>query len=135
MLMLGLLAAGCKTTTIQSRKAERGSAYANLSPEFQSLVDQGRIKVAMPMDAVYIAWGKPAQILQGESAEGPLITWIYLGTTWDEVHYWGWRPYYSRYGYWSDPYLERDYISRNYVRAEVVFQNSVVKSWRSLPKL
>jgi hypothetical protein len=134
ILMLSLFVAGCKTTTVQTRKAERSSAYTNLPPEFQSQVDQGRIKVGMPMDAVYIAWGKPSQILQGESSEGPLTTWLYHGITYEEFRYWNWRPYYSRYGYWSDPYLERDYVPRTYVRAEVVFQNGKVKSWSSLPR-
>jgi hypothetical protein len=32
------------------------------------------------MDAVYIAWGKPSQVLQGESSQGSTITWLYTGT-------------------------------------------------------
>jgi hypothetical protein len=135
LLLCAFLFSGCKTATVETRKQERSSAYAQLSPEFKSLVDQGRIKVGMPPDAVYIAWGKPSQILQGESSEGSVTTWLYHGTTYEEYRYWGYRPYYYRGpGYWSEPYLERDYVPRSYVQAEVIFQNGVVKSWRSLPR-
>jgi hypothetical protein len=135
LLICALIFSGCKTTTVETRKQERSTLYSQLSPEFKSLVDQGRIKVGMPADAVYIAWGKPSQVLQSESSEGSVTTWLYHGTTYEEYRYWGYRPYsYRGPYYWSEPYLERDYIPRSYVQAEVVFQNGVVKSWRSLPR-
>ena len=133
LLVLGLLVCGCKTTSVQTRKQERSSTFSQLSPEFKSLVDQGRIKVGMPVDAVYIAWGKPSQVLIGESPQGSLTTWLYHGTTYEEYRYWGYRPFYSAY-YWSEPYLDREYVPRTYVRAQVDFENGVVKSWRSLPR-
>src|SRR2546423_13768132 len=121
LLVVGLLVSGCKTTNVQTRKQERATAYAELSPDFKALVDQGRIKIGMPMDAVYIAWGKPSQVVEGETAQGRTTTWLYHGTTYDEVRYWGYRPwtYYRWEPYWESPTLERDYIPRDYVRAEV----------------
>src|SRR5882672_11296954 len=89
ILMLGLLACGCATTTVETRKQERSGSYSQLTPEFKSLIDQGRIKVGMPMDSVYIAWGKPSQVLEGESSEGRQTTWLYHGTTYEEFRYWG----------------------------------------------
>jgi len=134
LLVIALVFCGCATTTVQTRKQERAALYSELSPEFQSLVDQGRIKVGMPMDAVYIAWGKPSQVLEGESAQGKTTTWIYQGTAYEEYRYWGYGPFASRWDYWEPPYLQRDYIPRHYVEAEVVFENGLVKSWRSLPR-
>ena len=133
--LLALVFAGCaSTSTIQTRKQERSAAYSSLAPEFKTVVDQGQIKVGMPMDAVYIAWGKPSQIAVGESSQGPLTTWLYYGTTFEEYRYWNYRPIPSGRYYWSEPYLDRDYMPRKYVRAEVTFQNGLVASWQTLPR-
>ena len=133
-LLIALLT-GCARSTIQSRLQEKQAAYSGLSAETKSLVDQGRIKVGMPMDAVYIAWGKPSEILEGQNAQGSFTTWRYYGTTFEEVRYWSHRPlgYYDHYGYY-EPYLQTDYLPRNYVTAEVVFQEGAVAEWHTLPR-
>jgi hypothetical protein len=95
-------------------------------------VDQGKIKVGMDMDAVYIAWGKPAQIVSGESSQGATTTWIYHGVKLQEIRYWGYRYYGARC--WPEPYLDHDYYPRSYVRAEIVFADGKVREWRSLPQ-
>ena len=134
ILLMTLALTGCATSTVESRKHERMAAYSSLSPEMKSLVDQKRIKVGMSMDAVYIAWGKPSQILTGESSQGNTVTWLYHGTYLEAHRYWTSRPYFhGRYCY-PETYLESDYYPRSYVRAEVVFENGVVKEWRSLPQ-
>ena len=133
-----LLTAGCATTsTVETRKQERYNAYSELSPEQRTAVDAGQIKVGMSMDAVYIAWGSPSQILAGESSQGASVTWIYHGTYFEEHQFWGY-PYYGHYGYcrryyYPGPYLAYDYSPRTYVRAEVRFVGGIVKEWRSLP--
>ncbi len=73
-LLLALITAGCATSTVDKRKQERYSAYASLPPAARELVDKGQIKIGMPMDAVYIAWGKPSQIIHGQSSDGAAIT-------------------------------------------------------------
>jgi hypothetical protein len=133
ILLLVLFAAGCATSTVDKRKQERSSAYTSLAPEFRALVDQAQIKVGMPMDAVYIAWGKPSQILTGESSSGTTTTWIYSGTAWQEHRYWNYRYYPGgRYYGYPQPYLDYDYVPLTYTAAEVVFENGVVKSWRNI---
>ena len=135
ILTLALFAAGCATSTVETRKRERTAAYESLSPEMRALVDVSQIKIGMPMDAVYIAWGKPTQISQGQSSEGKLTTtWIYSGTSWQEYRYWNYRQYgYGRHGYaYATPTLDYDYIPYSYTAAEVVFQDSVVTSWRNI---
>jgi hypothetical protein len=120
--LLGLLAACATATTLETRKQDRSAAYAALSEEQRALVEEGKIKTGMSPDAVYIAWGPPSEVLESESAEGHMTVWIYYGQ-WVEEH-----------RYWIGRRLESDYQARNYVQAEVVFQNGVVTSWRTLPK-
>ena len=135
LVVAATLSTGCSTTnTIEKRRQERAAAYATFAPETKATVDQGQIKVGMTADAVYIAWGKPSQIIAGESAAGSTTTWLYYGTQLQEVRYWAYRPHYwhDRH-YYGAPYLEFDYYPRNYVRAEVTFEKDIVKSWRSLP--
>lgn len=134
-LVAVVLLSGCATSNVQTRKKERATVYSSLSPEFQALVDQGRIKTGMPMEAVYIAWGKPSQILSGEGPNGvTTTTWLYTGTALEEYRYWGYRPYYSGRRSFSGPSLEHDYYPRGYVSAEVNFEGGVVKAWRTLPQ-
>ena len=119
LLLAGLVLAGCATSTVLTRKQERYAAYEALTPEMRSLVDQGQIKIGMTMDAVYIAWGPPGQVLQGENEAGKTTTWVYYGGYVQEARYWGYRR------------LHYDYYPGSYVRAQVVFVNGLVKSWQT----
>ena len=119
LLLAGLVLAGCATSTVMSRKQERYAAYEALTPEMRSLVDQGQIKIGMTMDAVYIAWGQPGQVLQGENAAGKTTTWVYYGGYVQEVRYWGYRR------------LHYDYYPGSYVRAQAVFVNGLLSSWQT----
>jgi hypothetical protein len=134
LALITLFAAGCAHTTVESRKQERYSAFAALPEEQRQMVDQGQIKVGMPMDAVYIAWGKPSQVISEETPEGRMTTWLYQDTHLESYRYWTYEThYYGRRGYYSYPYLAHDYYPRPYVSAEVSFQEGVVKHWRTLP--
>jgi len=124
LLTAALLLAGCATSTISSRKQERAAGYAALSPEFQALVSEGQIRRGMSEDAVYIAWGKPAQILHQEDQQGLATTWIYEGGWMEETRYW----------YRNQRTPQTDYQPRTYVRAEIIFVKGVVDSWRTLPQ-
>ncbi|MBI5388071.1 MAG: hypothetical protein HZA90_25685 [Verrucomicrobia bacterium] len=126
------LLAGCATSTLESRRTERADSYAALTPETRELVDKGKLKIGMSMDAVYIAWGKPSRILSGESDGGKSVTWLYHSTTMEAQRYWNYRyvPHGRRYQ--PEPFLDYDYYPRHYTSAEVVFENGVVKSWRTL---
>ena len=139
LLLAIIFLCGC-ATTIQDRRKERLTAYSQLAPDTQSLVDKGQIKVGMPKDAVYIAWGKPDRIIQGESDQAKTETWIYHGSTLQPYQYWnygyglyGSGPWRHRYYDYGLPYLDTDWYPVYYISAEVQFENGVVKSWRSLP--
>jgi len=123
LLLLSLWLNGCATSnTVQSRTKERAAVYSSLPAELKALVDAGQIKVGMPMDAVYIAWGQASDVVQNESEAGSETVWLYHGAWMDETRYWTHRR------------LVHDYLGRTYVRAEVVFVNGVVKAWRTLPQ-
>jgi hypothetical protein len=124
LLFACLLLTGCATSTVESRKRERSAGFAALSPEFKQLVSNGQIRRGMSEDAVYIAWGKPAQVLQHEDQGGLAIIWVYLGGWMQETRYW--------YPYRRFP--ETDYQPRTYVRAEITFVNGVVSTWQTLPQ-
>jgi hypothetical protein len=133
-LLAALVLSGCATSTIEKRKQERPAAYDKLSPEFKAAVDVAELKLGMPVDAVYMAWGKPSQILRGESSGGATTTWLYYGTQLVEYRYWSYGPYWYGSPHYCSPYPAYDYYPRSYVRAEVMFQNGLVSSWRTLPR-
>jgi hypothetical protein len=131
-----LVLAGCAaTSTVATRKEERAAAYAALGAEHQSAVDQGQLKVGMSEDAVYIAWGKPAQVLTSADPSGERTTWLYHGQTSDDYLHWRYvpvkRPDGSTY---LDRHLDRGLDVREYVSAELVFRGGKLENWRTLPK-
>jgi hypothetical protein len=136
-LML-LLLAGCATkSTIETRRVERSSAYDALPADQKAMVDSGQIRVGMSADAVYIAWGKPNEILESEDPQqGHLTFWHYYGSTLQETRYWAYREVNRgpRGGIYLERYLTSDYSPRDYVRSEIVFKDGKVISWRTLPK-
>lgn len=129
-----LVLTGCKSSTVETRRVERQSAYSALAPDQRELVDKGQIKVGMTEDAVYIAWGKPAQVVTSEDAQGRTTTWLYHGSWLEENRYWSYREV-SRDGrLYLERYLDRDYNSRDYISSEIIFQNGTVVRWRTLPR-
>lgn len=133
-ILLGSLSlTGCATSTIESRRHERLAAYNALSPEHRLAADAGRIEAGMPMDAVYIAWGKPSQIVPGEPSQGVTVTWLYRGTYKENQSFWSDYDRWHDSGYYTAPYATHDSHPRSYLRAEVRFAGGVVKEWYSLP--
>lgn len=133
-LLLVLLTGCAATSTIESRRQERLGTYTTLTPEQKAAVDAGQIKVGMPADAVYIAWGPPSQILTGESSQGSIVTWLYQGTYLEEHRYWTYHHYGYHGRYYASPHLAYDYYPRSFLSAEVKFEGGLVKEWRSLPR-
>jgi hypothetical protein len=130
-----ILVASCKTSTVESRKQERSMAYAALSSEYRSDVDAARIRIGMNADAVYMAWGKPAQILESENeSTGRVTTWLYEGGWIEEQRYWAYRSVGKGDRLAAERYLEREYYPRAYISAEITFVDGAVKQWRMLPK-
>lgn len=129
------LLAGCATTSIESRRAKRAEAYNALSADHKTLVDRGDITAGMNEDAIYIAWGKPDQVLRSGDQQGEKTTWLYEGTTTDTHYYWVTFPTRDATG---RTILERRMAPhtefRDYVAAELIFQNGQLTKWRTLPR-
>lgn len=128
--------AGCATkSTVATRRAERAAAYGALAADERGLVDQGQIRTGLGEDAVYISWGKPAQVLRSGDATGERTTWLYESTTTDTYHHWSYHESPRRDGTsYIDRSLDTDYNFRDYVSAELVFRGGKLESWRMLPK-
>jgi len=140
-MVLALALAGCATTeptdprNVARRRSQRAAAYAALPQEHQSLVDQGQIRVGMNEDAVFIAWGGPAQVLRSGDASGEAVTWLYESTTSDNYLTWNFREVTRKDGStYMDRFLDRDINVRNYVSAELTFRGGKLASYRTLPK-
>lgn len=137
-LLIPLLLAGCAApSTIESRRTEKIDAYATFAPELKALVDTGQIRVGMPSDAVYISWGPPSEVLESEDASGRITSWRYYGTWTQETRYWTYRevnPGEGRGDVYLERYLATDFNPRDYVRAEINFQDGKVVNWRTLPR-
>jgi len=135
LILVGSLSlTGCATSTIRGRKRERAAAYQALSSEQRIAVDHGEITIGMPMDAVYIAWGEPSQIVPGDPSEGVTVTWLYHGTYPEEHSFWSDYDRWHDSGYYTAPHATRDSHPRSWVRAEVGFAVGVAKEWHRLPR-
>jgi hypothetical protein len=133
-LLVGMIwVTGCATSTVEKRKQERYGPYSALPSDQRELVDQGKIKVGMGMDAVYIALGKPSEIVQEENQSGATTHWLYDGSSLREYRYWTYRSIRTGDRYSSEPYFAQDYYLQPYVKAEVIFQSGSVTQWRTLP--
>jgi hypothetical protein len=120
--LAGAWLAGCSSTSnVEKRKQERPGVFESLSPEFQSLVNQGQIRRGMDTNAVYIAWGPPGQMSQAEGDSGESFTWSYYQFYVQQASTWGGRHiYYNSYPV-------------NYISAQVTFTNDIVKQWQTYP--
>ena len=110
------------------------NAYSALSADERQLVDNGQIKVGMSSDAVYIAWGQPAQVLESENASGKVTTWLYEGGWMKETRYWAYRQTGTGPDLFLERYLINDYQPRTYVRAQLRFVDGKLKEWQTLPR-
>lgn len=134
-LVACLLLAACATSTVEKRRAERPEVYAALSDAHRALVDKGDITVDMTEDAVYLAWGKPDQILSRGDKSGKTIRWLYEGTTSDTHYYWIAESVTLGDG---RRILDRRLVPRtefrDYVSAELVFRDGLLETWETLPR-
>ena len=73
--------------------------FNSLSPSDQALVKDGKIRVGMSQNAVWLAWGAPEQKAMGAMRGRETETWMYV--TYTSAYPYGY-PYpgpYSGYGY------------------------------------
>lgn len=128
-----LLLASCASTPA-SRIADNAELYYKLSPEHRALVEQGRIDKGMPPSAVFLAWGHPSSVSQGDMNGQNYTRWIYtqlqpVVTPGFGMGYWGGPGYWGhRGGAWGGGY----YDDVTYIPVDagyVLFKKDVVDSW------
>ena len=99
-------------------------------------MDEGQIKIGMSADAVYIAWGRPSEVLQEETssrvkpAPGDITEAGCRKLAIGPIS----RNKTPKQYLYLERYLVSDYNPRDYVRAEIVFKDGKVISWRTLPR-
>jgi len=135
-VVVAAVAAGCATpSTVATRRTERAAAYSALPETERAWVDQGQIRSGMGEDAVYIAWGRAAQVLKSGDATGEQTTWLYHATATDSYHYWAYREQTRKDGStFLDRSMQTDHHFRDYVNAELIFRDGKLDRWRMLPK-
>jgi hypothetical protein len=92
--------AACATP--EARIKKNPEAFAQLSPEQQDLVKQGKIAIGFDQEAVRLALGDPDRVRTRQDANGTNEIWSYVTYTGpDNVILY--RGFYHRYYAWGDP--------------------------------
>ena len=129
LVLAAMLFAGCGSTP-KSRIENDPARYNQLSSKDKEMVAQGRIRIGMTQNAVYLAWGKPNAVSKGESSGGSTERWTYIGQTpvWSNQFNFGYGGGYGyRYGRYYDYGPTVTYIP--YAAGVVHFRNGRVSKW------
>lgn len=136
---LGLLLACCAETPL-SRISQHPDTFAKVAKEYKPLVESGSICAGMTPDAVYLAWGAPSSVVEGQMSNKFAMRWIYNSL--EAVHTtsvmspflrpYGPGPYYmgrGPYGPYGPPAAWADiaYVPVNV--GYVLFANGKVTAW------
>ena len=71
-----LFLVGC-SSAIDPCDAKHQEMFNRLTPEHQSMVLEHRIENGMHKDAVYLAWGIPETVIEGNRDEDDYKSWVY----------------------------------------------------------
>ena len=130
LALLAILFASCSSSTPQGRIESDPARYGQLSSQDKRMVEQGKIRVGMTQDAVYLAWGKPHAVSKGGSSGGSTERWTYTGQTpvWSNQFNVG---YGGGFGHCYGPYYDYGptitYVP--YTAGTVHFRNGRVSKW------
>lgn len=80
----------CAASTPQTRIAKNPALFAALTPRQQELVSRGRIERDLPMDGVFLAWGRPDRMVEWDRSGSRLERWTYLGLRPVHTYAFGW---------------------------------------------
>jgi len=114
------------------RALKEYDAFLALGPKDRALVDEGFIDVGMNTNAVYIAWGKPYEIMRVDFPSGERTVWVYTGAVSEPVSTWQYRPSSSPYSARRGSYEPTTTtILRRRTNGWVSFENGAVVSFDS----
>ena len=130
--ILALAAAGCQSSGVAQRRAQRPEAYHSLDAATQRLVNKGKIQNGMDTNAVFIAWGPPADaFVVNLPGGGQRLIWNYEGN-WVYV-FWRRTPpsgYMADRGTYETTRNERWRKPITYVAKSVTFSDGKVIEWK-----
>jgi len=128
-LLFTALLAGC--SSVESRIKKHPATYASLSENDQRLVSRGNIREGLSQDAVYIAWGKPDDVIRGSAKGKPFETWVYNAFDDEAIVHGPMIPIRGRYfgPYDIYPIYEPVYVQWRYPYRSVTFQGGRVVEW------
>src|SRR5215470_7893580 len=78
LVLASLVLPACATP--QTRAQENPAIMQALSPQDRQLALNQQIRIGMPSSAVYIAFGRPDNVVRGVSKNGEVESWIYTTT-------------------------------------------------------
>lgn len=118
------------SSTIQSRIDENPKMFTSLTGSQKNAVSKGMILKGMPMDAVYLAWGKPNGTKEGKINGKNVEKWRYSS----HMPILNQNVIYSGHHYYHHDYYGPFYNSTSveyipYTSAVVEFENRKVKAW------
>lgn len=130
LVLLTFFLCNC-TSTIESRIQEHPTMYSALTGQEKKAVSNGLILRGMSQDAVYLAWGRPSGIKEGNSNGAPMEKWRYSSLMPIMSQRFLYNDYHSYHHY---EHCSPFYHSTNvgyipYTSAIVEFENNKVKSW------
>lgn len=134
-LLLGLasgLMVAC--STIQSRIQDNPDAFYTLSTEDQELVLGGNIREGFSRDAVFIAWGRPDEEIQGQEQGAFTERWIYLASQTDVIPDYMYVTRYDRGRRYVERVYDPIYIESRYPYRSVTFRDGRVVAWESFTR-
>lgn len=127
------MAVSCAPSTPQKRIEKNIAMYTSQPAKHQELVKRGELARGMSKEAVFLAWGNPAQRFQIMQNKELAERWDYTGSQpvysnsfgmgYGVGHGWGRRSSFSTFSY--SP--EVTYVP--YRKATVLFKHSKVDSW------
>lgn len=134
VICLALLVAGC--SSVESRIKRNPASFANLSSDQQALVLQGQISEGMGKEAVYLAWGRPAETAFGSVKGKRFEEWRYFLYTQVPITGFGWAsvPLFTGDGVIlvDRACYEPGFLTEERLGRRVVFENDKVVRWEAV---
>ncbi|MDB4568395.1 hypothetical protein N9085_01395 [Akkermansiaceae bacterium] len=140
-----ILLASCASSSPTTRIQNNPVIFQKVPSSQREMVVSGRIKNGMSKDAVFIAWGKPDSVAEGETEGKRFERWTYtsLSPVYSTSFYGGYGGGYGGYGCHNPYYRNSGYGSRGYgyvysqavdyvpvPSATVDFSNGRVTKWQ-----
>jgi hypothetical protein len=144
LLALALCLTSCTTNPIEKRIKKHPERFAALTDKEKENVRRGVVSEGMSTDAVFLAWGRPGQVLSGSRHGRERERWAYFRSapvstvSFGYGSYYGPHPFYSSFGvhphYGYGPVWDygTGFETVPYLDRTVEFEKGKVVAWEKL---